>query len=105
MENEIRERDIENQQENSEEKKSLSTLITKNQVKKRNYLHTLMILWMTYLFWIGIYFYVRGDYVWMMITETIFGIILIVMCIKTGISHQVKEEIMSNLQFNTYTIM
>ncbi len=105
MENEIRERDVENQQEECEEKKTVSALVIKNQVKKRSYLQTLVILWMTYLFWIGIYFYMRGDYVWMMITETMFGVILTAMCIKTGISERVKEEIMTNLQLNPYTIM
>jgi hypothetical protein len=104
MENEIRERDVENQHE-EEEKKSASTVQIKNQIKKRSYLDTLMILWMTYLFWIGVYFYIRGDYVWMMITETIFGIFLTVICIKTGVSNRVKEEIMSNVKLNAYTIM
>jgi len=104
MENEIRERDIENQH-HQEEKKIVSTIQIKNQIKKRNYLDTLIILWMGYLFLIGIYFYVRGDYVWMMITETMFGIFLTVMCIKTGISNQVKEEIWNELNFYPYTIM
>jgi hypothetical protein len=105
MENEIRERDVENKHEEKDEK-SVTTLQVNMEVKfKKNYLNMLIILWMIYLFCIGIYLYVGGHYGWMIITDILFGLFFIVMCIRMGVFNKMKEEIMSNVKLNAYTIM